>query len=84
MLPFEPRIHKKMLTSDFKDADQQLDLNNIEDNDPFGAGGQGMQQQQEDTENVIDLNQNWVSLLAQSLMPWNSLPNQNPEYGDED
>lgn len=73
-----------MLTSDFKDADQQLDLNNIEDNDPFGAGGQGMQLQQGDPENVIDLNQNWVSLLAQSLMPWNSLPNQNPEYGDED
>ena len=83
MLPFEPRIHKKLLTTDFKDTDQQVDLNNIEDNDPFGPGGQGVQQQ-EDPENVIDLNQNWVSLLAQSLMPWNSLPNQNPEYEDED
>lgn len=83
MLPFEPKIHKKMLFSDFSDQDQQLHLNDIEDNDPFGAGGQGVPQQAE-PENVIDLNTNWVSLLAQSLMPWNSLPNQNPEYEDED
>ena len=81
MLPFEPRIHKKLLFDDFSDTDQRLDQNNIQDNDPLG--GDVIRQIQDRGNNPVDLNQGGLSLLMQSLMPWNHLPDQNQQQPPE-
>ncbi len=57
---------------EFSDIEENLNLNNIQDNDPLGQGVpvQGL--------NPIDVNQNWMNLLLGSLMPWNDLPGNQP------
>ena len=85
-MPFEPKIHKQLLYKDFSDVEPHLDLNNIPDEDPLGGHGGGGGQDHGD--NPINLDQNWLQLLTQSLLPWNHLPNQgaggNNRNNDED
>ena len=71
LLPFEPKIHKRLIVKEFSDVQENLNLNNIQDNDPLAQGVpvQGL--------NPINTNQNWLNLLMGSLMPWNDLPGQN-------
>jgi len=53
-----------------------VDLNNLPDDDPFG-GGQIMQEVAQRGDNPINMDQGFMGLLANSLLPWNHLPNNN-------
>ena len=35
LLPFEPRIHSKLIPREFSDATEHIDFANIQDNDPM-------------------------------------------------
>lgn len=72
----------KLVIKDFSDAEDNLDLNNI----PDEQAGHGNPQA---GNNPIDPNQNWLNLLLGSLMPWNDLPAQQnqqhlQDYEEED
>jgi hypothetical protein len=68
-LPFAPRKHKSLLSKNFSDEEDQIDLNALNEE-------QGIIQNRPDP-NAINVNQNWLALLINSLFPWNHLPNNN-------
>jgi hypothetical protein len=84
-IPFKLRRYKQFTKHSLIEQMQRLDLNNIPDNQN-NAPPQNY--------NPINLNQNVFSLLLNSLMPWNHLPNntnnlnlnenQNFEWRNED
>jgi len=43
---------------------------------------QGIIQERQDP-NAINVNQNWLALLVNSLFPWNHLPNNNNPPADD-
>ncbi len=67
-LPFEPKKHKNLLSKNFSDEEDTLDLNAIPDQQPAHNNA---------NINPIDVNQNWLGILFNSLLPWNGLPEQN-------
>ena len=73
-IPFELRRYKSLTKHSLIEQMQRLDLNNI----PDVQGNQGPPQNY----NPLNMNQGFLSLLVNSLLPWNHLPqnagNNNP------
>lgn len=67
ILPFTPSRHTKLLSKDFSDEEDRIDFNNLQDQVDAPVVVQ----------NPINLNQNWLGLLLNSLLPWNNLPNDH-------
>ena len=64
ILPFTPSRHTKLLSKDFSDQEDRIDFNGLQEqgNAPVVV------------QNPVNLDQNWLGLLLNSLLPWNNLP----------
>lgn len=74
-MPFSPKKYKTLLTKDFSDNEDHLDENNIPD-DQQVAPNPNLQ--------PMNMDQNWLMLFLNGLLPWNNLPNNNNNNVDHD
>jgi len=72
-IPFELRRYKQLTKHSLIEQMQRLDLNNIPD--VQGQGGPPPNY------NPLNMQQGFLSLLVNSLLPWNHLPPQNNNQG---
>lgn len=72
-IPFELRRYKSLTKQTLIEQMQRLDLNNI----PDLQGNQGPPQNY----NPLNMQQGFLSLLMNSLLPWNHLPQNGPQQG---